>query len=220
MRSQGLEVFVVRARERLRRRASSPMASGTARESGNVTLEVELATITDFHRRLAAGADPEAQRWLGWDEETMRQARTAVAAGFLTRARKPGRPVAWPRTWSLITMSAGQDFVASAVIYRCGSRSDRARLRPGFPEWQVGLIVAPGWRGRGLGARLFALAASYAQGVLGLDTLGAGCDPANTPGVRALTRAGFVPRSGPVRRRLADGRVVPATWFVRSCDRA
>jgi RimJ/RimL family protein N-acetyltransferase len=179
---------------------------------------VETATITDFHRRLAAGADPDAQRWLGWDDETMRQARAAVAAGCLRQPRKPANPVAWPRTWSLITMSARQEFVASAVVYRYGSHSDRAPLGPRFLEWQVGLIVAPGWRGRGLGARLFALAATYAHGVLGLETIGAGCDPANLAAVRALTRARFVPGSGPNRRRLADGRVVPATWFERTRD--
>jgi hypothetical protein len=193
----------VGARERLRRRDSSPSALASASEGSGIELVVETATITDFHRRLAAGADPDAQRWLGWDEETMRQARTAVAAGFLTRERKPGKTVAWPRTWSLITMCARQEFVASVVVYRCGSHSDRDPLGPGFPDWQVGLIVAPGW-----------------HGVLGLDTVVAGCDPANIAGIRALTRAQFAPAAGPIRRRLADGRVVPASWFERSRDLA
>ena len=115
-------------------------------------------------------------------------------------------------------MSADQEFVASAVVYRYGSHSDREPLGPASLEWQVGLIVAPSWRGRGLGARLFAMAATYAYGVLGIETVGAGCDPANQPAMRALTRARFVPGNGPGRRQLADGRIVPVTWFERSRD--
>ena len=206
------------ARERLRWRGSRTTAAVSAAVSDHVELVVENASLSDFHRRLAAGADPDAQRWLGWDDETMRLARGALAAGCLRQLRRPAKPFAWPKTWSLITMSTGQEFVASAVVYRYGSHSDREPLGPASLEWQVGLIVAPTWRGRGLGARLFAMAATHAHGVLGLETVGAGCDPSNHPAIRALTRAKFVPGSGPGRRQLPDGRVVPAAWFQRSRD--
>jgi RimJ/RimL family protein N-acetyltransferase len=78
---------------------------------------------------------------------------------------------------------------------------------------EVGGFLAPRFRGRRLGAELFAGAAQFAHYHLGEEHVYAVTEPANAACVRALLLAGFTPADGPEVRRLPDGRVVPACWF-------
>ena len=220
MRSLGLEVFVVGARERLRWRGSRSTAAVSAAASDHVELVVESATLSDFHRRLAAGADPDAQRWLGWDDETMRQARAAARRRL---------PEAAPKSREALRVA--EDVVTHHDVRRPGVRG----FSGGLPLWEPLGSRAPGSRSPGVAGRAHRraeLARSWSRCATLRDggdlrlwrarvlrLLGAGCDPANHPAIRALTRARFVPGNGPGRRQLADGRIVPATWFERSRDR-
>jgi RimJ/RimL family protein N-acetyltransferase len=58
-------------------------------------------------------------------------------------------------------------------------------------EAEIGYIVAPAARGRGVAGRAIALISGWALGQLGLARLEAWIDVANAPSQRAIERAGF-----------------------------
>lgn len=78
---------------------------------------------------------------------------------------------------------------------------------------EVGGSLAPEFRGRGLGAALFAGAAEFAHHHLSIASIVAGTDPDNAACIGALTAAGFVPAAGPEAHELPNGRVVTSRWF-------
>lgn len=184
-------------------RARAGPAPKTCRRDDHIVLTVNLRlhtpTVRDRAIMQAAASDPEAQRWLGWP------ARVLVPEprrdGLL--AMKPGRG----RRQSLNL----DHWWLAAVDRASGLVAGGAGL--GAVSLEVGGWLAPGFRGRGLGAELFAAIAQFGHDHLGLTTVRAGTEPANVACVAALLAAGFEPAQGPQTHHLPDGRVVPSCWF-------
>ncbi|MER7183421.1 GNAT family protein [Streptomyces hyaluromycini] len=171
-------------------------------------------TMLDFLAAVAAASDPEAQRWLGWgvrnvvdapareellrlcpgDTDALRASRTA--ARLLAQPYEP-RP--------------GGEEMLIGVCLDDGRYAGATGLAPGTGE--VGGWLAPHARGLGLGTELFRAAAVLGHAHLGLRTLRAGYEPANTASGRALANAGFVAADGPPRHTLPDGREIDARWL-------
>ncbi|WP_416984741.1 GNAT family N-acetyltransferase [Streptomyces sp. T028] len=172
-------------------------------------------TRLDLAVCVAAGADPQAQRWLGWEnlgpigEPRLRtalvQLRPADAAG---RPPFPGIPAVRAQPYE-----PGPDDGVTLIAVRLddGRYAGLLELDPGTGE--IGGWLAPHARGLGLGTELFRAAALLGHDHLGLAAVRAGYEPANTASAGALTAAGFVPADGPPRHRLHNGRVVDARWL-------
>ncbi|WP_067256818.1 GNAT family N-acetyltransferase [Streptomyces sp. DSM 15324] len=163
----------------------------------------------------AAGADPEAQRWLGWDDvgvtadEGVRDALVRLRpADAGVRPPLPGiaRLLARP-----FEPAPGQAHVLVAVRRDDGRYAGCTELAPDTGE--IGGWLAPHARGLGLGTELFRAAALLGHDHLGRDDVRAGYEPANTASERALRGAGFVTADGPPRHRLGNGRVIDARWL-------
>ncbi|WP_133913103.1 GNAT family N-acetyltransferase [Streptomyces sp. NBC_00582] len=171
-------------------------------------------TQLDLAVCLAAGADPEAQRWLGWDtvgvmadagvRRSLVQLRPADAG---VRPPLPGVPVLLAQPYE---PRPEHGEVLMAVRLDDGRYAGYTELHPGTGE--IGGWLAPHARGLGLGTELFRAAALLGHDHLGLAAVRAGYEPANTASARALTAAGFVPADGPPRHRLRNGRVIDARW--------
>jgi hypothetical protein len=177
-------------------------------------ISLRRAGLNDHRRALAASADPDAQRWIGRDAASVRASTRLRDSGWLDRAGGPGRPVRAGRhrfDWAAL---ADDQFVGAVTLYR--SSDDPESAVNGTPGWQVGVVLTPARRGIGLGSRLFRLAPVLAREVLGVQSLLAGCEPGNEVCSRALLAAGYLPCDGPSDHRLADGRVVQASWFVQT----
>jgi len=174
------------------------------------------AGVNDYWRALASGADPGAQRWLGWDPTALHAAEMACDSGWLDHGGGPGRPVrAQANRVDWAALVDGQ-YAGAITLFR--SSQDPASDLNGPLGWQVGLVLAPRWRGIGLGSRLFRFAAGLASGVVRVQSISAGCDPANEACSRALLAAGYQPRDGPGEHRLPDGRVCRTIWFASTGD--
>lgn len=163
----------------------------------------------------AAGADPEAQRWLGWDDlGVMADAGVREPLVLLLPADAGVRPPI-PAVSRLVARpfepGPGQAHILVAVRLDDGRYAGCVELVSGTGE--TGGWLAPHARGLGLGTELFRAAALLGHDHLGLDSVRAGYEPANTASEQALTRAGFVPADGPPRHRLDNGRVVDARWL-------
>lgn len=168
-------------------------------------LHFQSPATSDLRMRLAAASDSEAQRWLGWRKnEVIRESRR----GSLL-AKKPGqgrwRAAGIIGEFHLIAIDQATGLLAGAVGYDPDSG-------------EVGGFLAPQFRGRGLGAELFAAAAQFAHYHLGEEYVLAATERANVPCIRALLSAGFTPVPGPDTHPLPDGRVVPAYWFQHVVD--
>ncbi|MEU1185040.1 GNAT family protein [Streptomyces sp. NPDC005820] len=167
----------------------------------------------------AAGADPEAQRWLGWDDlGVLSDAGVREALVGLRPADAGGRPVL-PGIPALLARPFEPRPEQADVLV--GVRLDDGRYA-GYTELdprtgEIGGWLAPHSRGLGLGAELFRAAALLGHDHLGLDSVRAGYEPANTASAEALGRAGFVPAEGPPRHRLGNGRVIDARWLRHTC---
>ncbi|WP_162252583.1 GNAT family N-acetyltransferase, partial [Streptomyces griseoruber] len=124
----------------------------------------------------AAGADPEAQRWLGWDDlgvmadagvrEALVRLRPADAG---VRPPLPGIPLLLARPFE---PGPEQADVLIAVRLDDGRYAGYTELAPGTGE--IGGWLAPHARGLGLGAELFRAAALLGHDHLGLDAVRAG----------------------------------------------
>jgi RimJ/RimL family protein N-acetyltransferase len=174
-------------------------------------LTLRTAGLNDYVRGLAAAADDEAQRWLGWDAANLTRALEARATALLNRKGDAGKPVAWgPGVVQLAALTDG-GYAGSLSLYR--SSDDPDSWSHGPPGWQVGLVLAPDRRRQGLGARLFRASAEIARHDLGAPTIWAGCDAANEACRRALLRAEFKPCAGPSTHRLPNGQLIATMWF-------
>jgi RimJ/RimL family protein N-acetyltransferase len=168
-------------------------------------LRLQSPTHSDRLIMRAAASDPEAQRWLGWHK----QAVIPESRHERLLARQPGqgrrRVITTGDTWSLIAIDQSTGLSAGSVS--------------GDPrDGTIGGVLAPQFRGRRLGAELFAVAAEFAHYHLGQEHVFAGAEPANVVSVRALLSAGFIPATGPDVHQLEDGRVIPSSWFLHSAD--
>lgn len=155
---------------------------------------------SDVRVMLAAASDAEAQRWLGWPKIVLiRESRR----GFLL-AKKPGQG-------RMRAPGRIGEFQMTAIDRATGLLAGGVGYEP--ENGEVGGWLAPQFRGRGLGAELFAGAAQFAHYHLGEEYVAAGTERTNVRCIRALLSAGFTPVSGPDTHLLQDGRVVPSYWF-------
>jgi RimJ/RimL family protein N-acetyltransferase len=149
----------------------------------------------------AAASDPQAQHWLGWTGHFVQHARQWT--GLLEMEPREGgrlQRAADRRQMYLAAIDASGRRLAGAIMF------DR-------DTGEIGGWLAPGFRGQGLGAALFAGAAEFAHHHLGVASVLAGTENENAACIRALTAAGFIPAAGPATHALENGRVATARWF-------
>jgi RimJ/RimL family protein N-acetyltransferase len=164
-------------------------------------LRLQSPSVQDLRAMAAGASDPQAQRWLGWTDRKVQQARQWT--GLL--GAEPGQGRWLPR-------APGSRVMYLAAVDPSGRRLagwiafDRERGE--IDGW-----LAPGFRGRGLGAGLFAGAAEFGHHCLGTASVLAGTEAENAACIGALSAAGFVPAAGPETHELPNGRVVTARWF-------
>jgi RimJ/RimL family protein N-acetyltransferase len=163
-------------------------------------LRLQSPSVQDWRAMAAAASDPQAQRWLGWTDQFLQQARMWTALLDM----KPGQGRRLPSTLDGTQMRL-------AVIDPSERLAGSVDCNTGTGE--VGGSLAPQFRGRGLGAALFGGAAEFAHHHLGIASILAGTDPGNVACIGALTAAGFVPTTGPGTHMLPNGRVVFSRWF-------
>jgi RimJ/RimL family protein N-acetyltransferase len=164
-------------------------------------LRLQSPSAWDLRAMAAAASDPQAQRWLGWTDQFVQQARQW--AGLLDM--EPGHGGWLPR-------SPGSRELRLAAIDPSGQRlAGGITFNGGTGE--IGGSLAPAFRGRGLGAALFAGAAEFAHHHLGIASVLAGTETENAACIGALSAAGFVPAAGPETHTLENGRVTTARWF-------
>lgn len=171
-------------------------------------------TQLDVLAAIAAGADPEAQRWQG------NQADQVVPDADTRRALLRMRPGDATHRWTIRSNpELAEPFEPSPEMPEllvC-VRRDTGRYAGYFEldhdRGEIGGNLAPDHRGQGLGAELFLAAALFAHAHAGLPTVRAGTATANTACRRALERAGFTPTSGPPRHTLPDGRELESVWY-------
>jgi RimJ/RimL family protein N-acetyltransferase len=187
--------------------AGSPAACG---KGHHVVLtghfRMQSPSRSDLLMMRAAASDPEAQRWLGWRQglvkrESRRQDLLRARPGR-GRTRDPGMATGSP---NLVVIDLATGLLAGGVGLD-------------GPRGELGGWLSPQFRGRGLGAELFAGAAQFAHYHLGHASVRAGTERANLACVGALRSAGFTPTSGPEVYRLPDGRAVPTRWFRHVAD--
>ncbi|GAA3914612.1 hypothetical protein GCM10023084_77800 [Streptomyces lacrimifluminis] len=171
-------------------------------------------TQLDALAAIAAGADPEAQRWHG------NQAAQVVPDADTRRALlRLGPTGATPRGFIRSNPELAEPFEPSPEMpeFMVCVRRDTGRyagyLELDHDRGEIGGILAPDHRGQGLGAELFLAGAEFAHGHAGLPTVWAGTATANLACRRALERAGFVPAHGPARHTLPDGRELDSVWY-------
>ncbi|MFF4119583.1 GNAT family N-acetyltransferase [Streptomyces sp. NPDC001714] len=209
---------------RLRRRRTAPRLPlpGPCRH-GRHTLRTERLllytpeTTLDLVAAAAAASDPEAQRWLGWGDHVVADAGVREAVLRLL----PGDTETLRRSRSLRNLlDQPYEPVSGEEEFLVGVRLDDGRYA-GFTgvhadTGEIGGWLAPEARGLGLGTELFRAAAVLGHAHLGLRTVRAGHEPANTASGRALARAGFVAADGPPRHTLPNGREIDARWLERT----
>jgi RimJ/RimL family protein N-acetyltransferase len=162
---------------------------------------------SDMRIMNAAASDPEAQRWLGWRDrivvkrESRRQSLLAAQTGR-GRSLDPGMA----SLLYLAVIDPSTDLMAGGVGV----------------DWrkvELGGWLAPLFRGRGLGAELFAGAAQFVHYHLADASVVAATETANVSCIRALGSAGFAATPGPEFHPLPDGRAVPVCWFRHDADK-
>ncbi|WP_424923419.1 GNAT family N-acetyltransferase [Actinocrispum wychmicini] len=162
-------------------------------------------TADDATIAVTGASDDAAQRWLGWLPRDI--VREQHRAAYL--AQRPGQGSRrWsnsPGQWLLVAIHHASDRIAGGVVL------DKVRH-------EVGGWLAPAFRARGLGRELFEGAAIFAHHHLGVATVRAGTEVANTACVGALTSAGFIEDTGPDHHQLPNGRTVSARWFRHDAE--
>ncbi|WP_237538468.1 GNAT family protein, partial [Streptomyces sp. SID486] len=205
----------------LRRRTAPGLPEPGRCEPGRHVLATERLllftprTRLDMVAGLAASADAAAQRWLGTQaDEVLPDADTRRALLAWRPAGDDGRRI--PRGLAEPYAPGPDDPFFLVCVRRC-DLSYAGGLELQHRTGEMGGWLAPGVRGRGLGAELFRAGVELAHEHAGLATVRAGAEPGNAASLRALARAGFVPDRGPARHTLPDGRVVAAVWHRHDC---
>ncbi|QEV21995.1 N-acetyltransferase [Streptomyces alboniger] len=174
-------------------------------------LVLRTPTVLDLAAGNASGSDPEAQRWLGFPEEAIvpEPQRGELLAAEPGRGEFRDLSRLFPDSTALVAADHALEQHVGTVaveVHPCGLH-------------HAGGWLAPRFRGRGLGAELFAGAALLAHEHLGITELHAAAEEENVAIHRALTAAGFVEAQGPATHRLMNGRVVPVLWYAhRAAD--
>lgn len=180
--------------------------SGGRHEIVTPRLFLRTATWSDARRIRAAASDAEAQRWLGWEPGILVPERER--AGLLAAPAGRGRG-----RFGLPSPRLGLSMIA--IDPDRGTTAGSLSLTPLSGDGcELGGSLAPGYRGRGLGAELFTAGLALAHRHLGFREVRAGAEPENAASVRSLWRAGLDPAPGPETHRLSDGRVIPSRWFA------
>jgi len=162
-------------------------------------LRLQTPTVGDLRIMFAAASDPQAQRWLGWEGQTLIPERDRER--LLVMPPGQGR-ISSPRPgkWLLAAIDVADGWLAGAIAVD----EDRG---------EIGGWLAPRFRGRRLGGRLFAGGAAFAHQHLGVASVRADTESGNAACIAALVSAGFIPAAGPDTDTLPNGRVVPVRWF-------
>ncbi|MER7838273.1 GNAT family protein [Streptomyces sp. NPDC096040] len=169
-------------------------------------------TALDIAAAACAASDPEAQRWLGWDRDIvtgtrLREAVLQLCPGDTDALRSS--PVARRLLGEPFEPHPDRAEVLIGVRVDDGRHARVTALEPGTA--QIGGWLAPHALGLGLGTELFRAAVHLGHAHLGLRTVRAGHEPANTASARALAGAGLVTDDGPPRHTLPDGREIERT---------
>jgi RimJ/RimL family protein N-acetyltransferase len=163
-------------------------------------LRLQTPAWLDTRIVIAAGSDPQAQRWLGFPDRIVIPERERERLLALRAGKGPTLPPMSELRSCLVAIDPADGRLAGAT-----------EVNPDTGE--VGGWLAPRFRGRGLGAGLFAGAAEFVHQHLGIPTVTAGTEPGNAACIAALASAGFTPTAGPDTHTLENGQVVPAIWF-------
>lgn len=166
----------------------------------------------DLAAALAAASDPDAQQWLGWEEERIlgeeaREALLALRLGdtdalrssvrirrLLARTMEPG-----PGTVPLIRVRTDDGRYAGAT-----------ELDPA--SGQLSAWLASHARDQAFIVELVGAAAVLGHTHPGLRTVRVAYDPRHAETAPALTAARFVPADGPPRQTLPNGRETGIRW--------
>ncbi|MFJ4989767.1 GNAT family N-acetyltransferase [Streptomyces sp. NPDC088732] len=180
-------------------------------------------TSLDIAARLAAAADPEAQRWLGAAEHeaTVHLADARVREAVVNL--RPGDPdslnaAPWTRQMRAEPFEP-RDEAATLIAVRRDDGRYAGSIDLRHDLQLIGGCLAPHARGTGMGTELFLAAALLAHTHFGLPTIGAGYEVTNTASARALAAAGFVPADGPPTHTLENGREIEARWVQHVAER-
>ncbi|MFF7472527.1 GNAT family N-acetyltransferase [Streptomyces sp. NPDC008092] len=172
-------------------------------------------TRLDLTAAVAAGSDPAAQRWLAWNDERV-IADAGVREGLLRLRPGDAETMRASRLFTNLLNRPYEPDPDEAVLL-IGVRADTGTyagvvmMHPGTGE--IDGWTAPEARGLGLGTEMFRAAVVLGHAHLGLPTVLAGLEPANTACARALAKAGFVAAEGPPRHTHPNGSEVDARWL-------
>jgi RimJ/RimL family protein N-acetyltransferase len=177
-------------------------------------LRLRPAGALDVARFVLAGADEEAQRWLGLRPDQLVAPSAARRMRRMVRGDASGPPYDSGDGGTMLAAFIGADYVGGLQVAPVEGTDYAVVVAPGSSSLG-GVVVAP-LRGRGIGSRMFALGAAYAHDVLGVRQVAAACPAEHPASGRALLNAGFASTEGPAEHVLPDGRALTALWFSRT----
>ena len=155
--------------------SSDPLVAGVVHEAPGSTVRLRPVAEDDLAmlRRFAVEPGLIGLDWAGF-RDAAAPARRFAEDGYL------GEQVG-----GLIVQVEPPDVAAGFLSYRQGQYGGRA------PCWEIGIVLLPEWRGRGLGWRAQALLCDYLFSHTPAQRIQAGTHPENVAEQRSLEKAGF-----------------------------